>query len=157
MSEVFRLCNFIKSSPYPTLLSVDFTPALAHFPTTHTFPSFHPKSEINYQGLMVPDWLHEGIIILQCGKIYVYSVGSAQDGKVGSFFLSLPHLQRILPPLQPHPPRLSTTHKTCTCTEQDAGREGVSSLLRSSAPSCCQYFSLSLEWLLREGGTHSLA
>lgn len=41
-------------------------------------------SEINYQGLMGPDWLDKGIIILQYGKMCVCSVGSNQGGKVGS-------------------------------------------------------------------------
>lgn len=145
--------------PITTFLFMGFTPVSSHFLTTHTFPSFHPKSETNYQGLMFPNWLDKGIIILPCGKIYVYSVGSAQDGKVGCCFLFLPHLQRILNPLLPHPPWLSTPHKTCVLAgaEQGAGRGRVSPLLRSSVPSCCQCFSLSLEWLLGEGGTHSLA
>lgn len=76
-----------------------------HFPTTHTFPTFHPRSEFNYQGLMVSDWLDKGIIILQCGKMYVCSVCSEQDGKVGSVVFPLPHLQRILPPLLPPRPK----------------------------------------------------
>lgn len=130
-----------------------------HFPTTHTFPTFHPRSEFNYQELMVSDWLDKGIIILQCGKMYVCSVGSEQDGKVGSVaFSSLPHLQRILPSLQPPTPQVfSPSHKTCVLAQSRMQAvEGVLPLLRSSAPSCCWFFP-SLEWLLGEEGTHSLA
>ena len=56
---------------YPTTFFYGLPPTLPfppHFPATHTFPAFHSGSEINYQGLMVPDWLDKGIIILQYGK-----------------------------------------------------------------------------------------
>lgn len=78
-----------------------------HFPSTHTFPTFRPGSEINYQGLMVPDWLDKGIIILQYGKIYGSSVGSDQDGKVGCVvFYFLPIYKESFLPCHPHPPPL---------------------------------------------------
>lgn len=102
---------------------------------------------------MVLYWLDKGIIILQCGKMYVYSVGSAQDGKVDSFVFFSPPPSAKNPP---YLPSLSTPHKTCVLA-QAAGREGVSSVLRSSAPSYCQCFSLCLEGSLEEGGAHSLA
>lgn len=73
---------------------------------------------------MVSDWLDKGIIILQCGKMYVCSVCSEQDGKVGSVVFPLPHLQRILPPLLPRPLSLFSSHKTCILAQQDAGRGG---------------------------------
>lgn len=76
----------------------------------------------------------------------VCSVGSDQDGKVGSVvFFPLPHLQRMLPPCHPNLQVFSTPHKTCVL----AGDRG-SPLLRSSVPSCYQCFSLSLERLLGE-------
>lgn len=77
-----------------------------HFPTTHTFPTFHPRSEFNYQELMVSDWLDKGIIILQCGKMYVCSVGSEQDGKVGSVaFFPSPICKESSLPCNPQPPK----------------------------------------------------
>lgn len=54
---------------------------------------------------MVSDWLDKGIIILQCGKMYVCSAGSEQDGKVGSVvFFPPPSAQN--PPSPATPPSL---------------------------------------------------
>lgn len=145
--------------PITTFLFMGFTPASSHFPTTHTFPSFHPKSETNYQGLMFPNWLDKGIIILPCGKIYVCSVGSAQDGKVGCCFLLLPHLQRILTSLLPHLPRLSTPHKTCVLagTEQGAGRGRGFTITYIQCTKLLPVFFPFSGVASKEGGTYSLA
>lgn len=139
----------MKPYPHLTFLFMGFTPASSHFPTIHTFPSLHPKSEINYRDWWFQTGWIKGIIILQCGKVYIYSVSLAQDKKVFSVVLYSPICKESSLPCRPPRVCLIPMKHVHWHTAGYMKGKGVLPFLRSSAPSCCQYFSLS--WVVSEG------
>lgn len=70
--------------PYPPFCWLHPSHSPPHFPTTHTFPTSHSRSEINYQ---VPYWLDKGIIIFHCGKMCLFVVwAQTRMGKLALLF-----------------------------------------------------------------------
>lgn len=130
--------------PYPPFCWLHPSHSPPHFPTTHTFPTSHSRSEINYQ---VPYWLDKGIIIFHCGKMCLSVVwAQTRMGKLALLFsFPSPTCKECSLPATPTSKSFLPPHKTCVL----AGERG-SPLLRSSVPSCYQCFSLSLERLLGE-------